>query len=100
MKKLLFLFMMMLLPCTQLSANDVIQKESTKRCEATTKKGTRCKAKALEKSKYCRAHQANSSKVVQCKAKTKEGTRCTRAAKSSGYCTQHYKMKKEGKLKE
>ena len=74
------------------------QGRSQVRCEATTKKGTRCKNKALERSKYCQVHQAKDSNVAQCKAKTKSGTRCSRAAKTSGYCQQHYKMKLQGKI--
>lgn len=42
---------------------------------------------------------AESPNIQECKAKTKSGSRCSRAAKTSGYCTQHYKMYKEGKLK-
>ena len=75
------------------------QKQSQVRCEAMTKKGTRCKNMALERSKYCRVHQANDPKVEQCKAKTKQGARCKRTAKASGYCQQHYKMKLQGKIK-
>lgn len=75
------------------------EKQSQVRCEAITKKGTRCKNMALERSKYCRVHQANDPKVKQCKAKTKSGMRCSRAAKTSGYCQQHYKMYLEGKIK-
>ena len=49
--------------------------KSQVRCEAITKKGTRCKNKALERSKYCRVHQAKDPNVAQCKAKIKV-TRC------------------------
>ena len=76
----------------------VIAQTQPKRCEATTKKGTRCKNKALKNSKYCQVHQAKSPNVQQCKAKTQSGTRCSRAAKTDGYCTQHYKMHLEGRL--
>lgn len=69
-----------------------------KQCEAITKKGTRCKNNALMNSKYCQVHQAKSPNVQQCKAKTQSGTRCSRAAKTEGYCTQHYKMHLEGKI--
>ena len=75
------------------------QKQSKVRCEAITKKGTRCRNIALKRSKYCHVHQANDPKVKQCKANTKSDTRCSRAAKTSGYCQQHYKMYIEGKLK-
>ena len=74
------------------------QSRSQVRCEALTKKGTRCKNKSLERSKYCRVHQAKDANVAQCKAKTKSGTRCSKAAKTMGFCTQHYKMKLEGKI--
>ena len=76
----------------------VIAQSQPKRCEAMTKKGTRCKNQALKNSKYCQVHKAKSPNVQQCKAKNKSGTRCSREAKKSGYCTQHYKMYLEGKL--
>ena len=68
------------------------------RCEAITKKGTRCKNKPRPNSKYCYVHQTKDSKVKKCKATTKAGTQCSRAAKIDGYCTQHYNMYKQGKL--
>ena len=71
---------------------------TAKRCEATTKKGTRCKNTAVNNTKYCQLHQAKSPNVQQCKAKTKSGSRCSREAKTSGYCKQHYQMHLEGKL--
>ena len=71
---------------------------TAKRCEATTKKGTRCKNTAVNNTKYCQVHQAKSPSVQQCKAKTKSGSRCSREAKTSGYCKQHYQMHLEGKL--
>ena len=71
---------------------------TAKRCEATTKKGTRCKNTAVNNTKYCQVHQAKSPNVQQCKAKTKSGSRCSREAKTSGYCKQHYQMHLEGKL--
>lgn len=74
------------------------QIQQTHQCVATTKKGTRCKNKALKGSNYCQVHQAKSPNVAQCKAQTKSGTRCSRAAKYSGYCKQHYDMYKAGKL--
>lgn len=77
---------------------NAIAQSQPKRCEATTKKGTRCKNEAVNNTKYCQVHQAKSPSVQQCKAKTKSGTRCSRAAKTSGYCTQHYNMHLEGKL--
>jgi len=79
-------------------AQNVISQTLPKRCEATTKKGTRCKNKAVNNTKYCQVHQAKSPSVQQCKAKTRSGTRCSKAAKTSGYCTQHYKMHLEGKI--
>ena len=69
-----------------------------KQCQATTKKGTRCKREAEPNSKFCDVHQAKDPKVKQCKAMTKSGSRCSRAAKADGYCTQHLKMHKEGKI--
>ncbi|MBN2357734.1 hypothetical protein JXO59_16605, partial [candidate division KSB1 bacterium] len=33
------------------------KKQQSNRCQAITKKGTRCKRKALPGSKYCRQHQ-------------------------------------------
>lgn len=77
---------------------NAIAQTQPKRCEATTKKGTRCKNQAVNNTKYCQVHQAKSPTIEQCKARTKSGTRCSRAAKTSGYCTQHYKMYIEGKL--
>lgn len=77
--------------------NMLAQSQTSKRCEATTKKGTRCKNKAVNNTKYCQVHQAKSPSVSQCKAKTKNGTRCSREAKKSGYCKQHYKMYVESK---
>lgn len=71
---------------------------SAKRCEAITKKGTRCKNKAVANSRFCRVHQAQNPNVQKCKAITKSGTRCSRAATKAGYCTQHYKMRQEGRL--
>ena len=77
---------------------NVIAQSQSKRCEATTKKGTRCKNNAVNNTNYCHVHQAKSPSVQQCKAKTKRGTRCSRASKTAGYCSQHYKMYIEGKL--
>ena len=77
----------------------VIAQSQPKRCEAITKKGTQCKNKAINNTKYCQVHQAKSPNVQQCKARTQSGTRCSRAAKTNGYCTQHYKMHIEGKIK-
>ena len=74
------------------------QSENTHRCEAITKKGTRCKNTALKNSRYCNVHQAKTPGVPQCKAITKAGSRCSRPAKYSGYCKQHYDMKQEGRL--
>ena len=71
---------------------------TAKRCEATTKKGTRCKNTAVNNTKYCQLHQAKSPNVQQCKAMTKSGSRCSIGAKTSGYCKQHYQMPLEGKL--
>ena len=71
---------------------------TAKRCEATTKKGTRCKNTAVNNTKYCQVHQAKSPNVQQCKAMTKSGSRCSIGAKTSGYCKQHYQMPLEGKL--
>ena len=95
MIKALLLTFMLLCSCP---AQYVIAQAQPKRCEATTKKGTRCKNKAVKKTKYCQVHQAKSPSVQQCRAKTKKGTRCTREAKTSGYCKQHYKIFREGKL--
>ena len=88
MKKAIILFMMLVMsmPTMEVLAQNV----PTKRCEATTKKGTRCKNKAVGNTKYCKVHQTKSQSVKQCKAITKSGERCSRAAKTSGYCTQHY----------
>ena len=76
----------------------IIAQTRPKQCEAITKKGTRCKNKAIKNTKYCQVHQAKSPNVLQCKAKTQSGTRCSRAAKTEGYCTQHYKMHLDGKI--
>ena len=78
--------------------NAYAQQPKPKLCQATTKKGTRCKREAEPNSKFCDVHQAKDPKVKQCKAMTKNGSRCSRAAKSDGYCTQHLKMHKEGKI--
>jgi len=96
MMKSIVLFLMMLLTYP---ANNVIAQTQPKRCEATTKEGTRCKNNVVNKTKYCQVHQAKSKSAQKCKAKTQKGSRCTREAKTSGYCKQHYKMYKEGKLK-
>lgn len=90
---LLSLMLLVSAPTLYVSA----QSQPAKRCEATTKKGTRCKNQAVNSTKYCKVHQAKSPSVKQCKATTKNGTRCSRAAKESGYCKQHYNMYKEGK---
>lgn len=94
--KSLFICLMLLLSYPAQSV--MAQGQPAKRCEAITKKGTRCKNKAVNKTKYCQVHQAKSPAVMQCKAKTKKGTRCSNAAKISGYCKQHYKILNEGKL--
>lgn len=62
-------------------------------CKATTQKGTRCKLKVADGSKYCPVHSSNNASTAQCKAKTKEGKRCSRAATKRGYCAQHFNMK-------
>ncbi|MBQ7057164.1 MAG: hypothetical protein IJM84_04375 [Bacteroidaceae bacterium] len=87
-------FMLLLAFSTQ---SVMAQHQPSKRCEATTKQGTRCKNQALNNSKYCRLHQGKAANAEQCKAKTRNGTQCTRKAKNAGYCTQHYKMYGEGK---
>lgn len=92
------LLSVMLLFLSVPSQNVIAQSQQPKRCEAITRKGTRCKNEAVYNSKYCRVHQANSPFVQRCKAKNKNGSRCSRAAKSSGYCKQHYKMHLQGKL--
>lgn len=83
------------------------QKEKVQ-CAAKTKKGTRCKNKSVKNTKYCQVHQGklatknaffSSSDIKLCKAKTRAGSQCSRVAKTSGYCTQHYKMHQEGKIK-
>lgn len=95
MIKALFLSIMLLM---SFPVQNAIAQTQPKRCEATTKKGTRCKNKAVNNTKYCQVHQSKSASVQQCKAKTKKGTRCSRGAKTGGYCAQHYKMYVEGKL--
>lgn len=90
--------LMSILLLVSVPSQNVMAQTQSKRCEAITKQGTQCKNKALKNSKYCQVHQAKSPNVQQCKAKTKSGTRCSRAAKTDGYCTQHYKMHLEGKL--
>ena len=94
----IFLLSVLLLFLSCPTQDVIAQKQPYKRCEATTKKGARCKNKAVNNTKYCQVHQAKSPSVKQCKANTKNGTRCAREAKTSGYCKQHYKMYKEGKL--
>ncbi len=94
MKSIVLCLMMLLTYPT----NNLIAQGQPKRCEAITKKKTRCKNNAVRNTKYCQVHQAKSPSVQQCKAKTKRGTRCSREAKISGYCKQHYKMFLEGKL--
>ena len=93
-----FLLSIMLLFMSYPSQDMMAQSQQPKRCEAITKKGTRCKNQTVNNTRYCRVHQAKSSSVQQCKAKTKNGSRCSRAAKSSGYCKQHYQMHIQGKL--
>lgn len=73
----------------------LIQDPNVKQCEAKTKKGTRCKYPAEKGSKYCKQHDP---KAVKCKATTRKGTRCSRPATTQGYCQQHYKMHKQGKI--
>lgn len=95
MIKALFLSIMMFV---SLPIQNITDQTQPKRCEATTKKGSRCKNNAVNNTRYCQVHQAKSPSVQQCKAKTKNGSRCSREAKISGYCKQHYKMFHEGKL--
>lgn len=71
------------------------QDPNVKQCEAKTKKSTRCKFPAEKGSKYCKLHDPS---AVKCKATTKKGTKCSRPAQTQGYCSQHYKMHKEGKI--
>ena len=80
------------------SNQNVIAQIDSKRCQAITKKGTRCKNQTVSNTKYCKVHQAKSPSVKRCKAKTKSGLQCSREAKTSGYCKQHYKIFIEGKL--
>lgn len=44
---------------------------TAKRCEATTKKGTRCKNTAVNKTKYCQVHQAKSPNVQHARLRLK-----------------------------
>ena len=44
---------------------------TTKRCEATTKKGTRCKNTAVNNTKYCQVHQAKSPNVSNARLRLK-----------------------------
>jgi len=87
------LMLLLIFPTLYVYAQD----QPSQRCEATTKKGTRCKNKAVNNTKYCQVHQANSPSVKQCKATTKNGTRCSRVAKYSGYCKQHYQISQKRK---
>jgi hypothetical protein len=94
---LISLMLLMSFPAPNVSA----QGHPTKRCIATTKKGTRCKNKAVKGSKFCQFHKKKrlNSQVKRCKAITKTtGKQCSRAVKKNGYCTQHYKMYMEGRL--
>ena len=97
MKKAIILSLVFLLSFPAQYA--IAQSQTSKRCEATTQQGTRCKNKAVNNTKYCQVHQSKSQVARKCKAKTKNGTRCSRQAKTAGYCAQHYKMYREGKLK-
>ena len=99
MKYLKLIFAAVLLLCSAPTQEVCGQIISQTRCEAITRNGTRCRNKALEQSKYCRVHQANDPKVAQCMEKTQKGSRCRRPSKIAGYCTQHYKMKLQGKVK-
>ncbi len=85
MKYLKLIVAAMLLLCAAPMEDAWGQGRSQVRCEALTKKGTRCKNRALEQCKYCQVHQAKDSNVAQCKAKTKSGTRCSKVAKTMGF---------------
>ena len=93
--KSLFICLMLLLSYPAQSV--MAQGQPAKRCEAITKKGTRCKNKAVNKTKYCQVHQAKSPAVMQCKAKTKKASLQKKIC-LQGYCKQHYKILNEGKL--
>lgn len=98
-------------------------KHPSKQCEATTKKGTRCKNRTTNGSSYCHVHkdktgsdtapssatQATGAHLTsqystdapppaQCKAMTREKKQCKRSARIDGYCTQHYNMHVAGTL--
>lgn len=94
--KMSFIIPIILFASSPTQDSYVTSSYATQRCEATTKKGTRCKNNALKGSKYCQIHKANDPKVKQCKATTQKGERCSRAATKEGYCTQHYNMYKKG----
>ena len=61
--KSFFICLMLLLSYPAQSV--MAQGQPAKRCEAITKKGTRCKNKAVNKTKYCQVHQAKSPAVMQ-----------------------------------
>lgn len=66
-------------------------------CVAITKKGQKCKNKAMEGSIYCNVHKAKEIKSQRCKARTKSGRQCSRSVTRAGYCTQHYNIYVLGK---
>lgn len=91
---------MMMMGCLTAEADKPQKaKNNSERCEATTTKNERCKLKKIAGQKYCSVHIGKDNSAKPCKATTQAGTQCKRTATKNGYCQQHYKMKKEGKLK-
>lgn len=91
MKRILLTFFLLLATCLTNEVHSSQTRINRPRCVAITQKGTQCKNKAIEGSRYCHVHQSNNPGVQRCKAMTKSGSQCSRAAKKSGYCSQHYK---------
>ena len=61
-------------------------------CEAMTGSGSRCRNKAVEGSRYCRAHEKNAESDGMCKGHYADGRPCkSKAREGSGYCGVHGK---------
>ena len=93
MKRIVVALLVASLGCASVSAYNFETTSNTEQCAAVTKKGTRCKLKAENGSRYCKTHNP---KAKKCQARTKKGKKCKRNAKAgSRYCWQHQNYRQD-----
>ncbi len=83
-------------------SSEKVESRNTKpKCEAITKKGSRCSKNSLFGNKFCGLHSVSQDvKKTRCEGVTKKGIQCTyAAAKGATFCSIHNPVIKEKKMK-